>query len=444
MLRRPFAGFLLTLLLGSGAIPSSVRAEELTPIGASDPSATTALAEAARLLAVGQVAAARQLVDELSQTDAGGTERDFLDGLISYSANDYRRAEAMFRRILDRDPRLVRVRLELARTLYMEKKDEQADYHFSLAAAEHPSALVMRNITNFRDAIRARRSWRFSFDLGFAPDSNINSATDKDSVDIYGLPFRLDPGARARSGTGRFVGGDASVRLNRSGKVPIYLGTLGRRIRYDDHRFDDSYVGVEVGPEFSLAGGRLRTTTTGLKRWYGGRPLVTSIGALLDFDKLVGNDWTIGGTLLVRHNDYAGRSDVDGWVVQAQASASRPIGPTTLGFADVSVERNRAQDLGQAYWRQQLSIGMLKEIGWGLRPQISINLARQVNDGPLAPFGKQRRDWQLEGSFSIYKRNWNVEGFAPSLSVTMTRNHSTLTLYDEKRLRGETRLTKAF
>jgi hypothetical protein len=50
----------------------------------------------------------------------------------------------------------------------------------------------------------------------------------------------------------------------------------------------------------------------------------------------------------------------------------------------------------------------------------------------------------LQSSFSIYKRDWNFRGFAPSLSVTVTRNYSTLSLYQERRVRGEIRLTKAF
>ena len=79
-----------------------------------------------------------------------------------------------------------------------------------------------------------------------------------------------------------------------------------------------------------------------------------------------------------------------------------------------------------------------------MRPQIAIDLARQVGDGPLAPFGKVRRDWLLQGSFSIYKRDWNLAGFAPSLSLGATRNHSTLSLYQQRRVRGEIRLTKAF
>jgi hypothetical protein len=414
MARRHQAGLLLALSLGCGARTSMTRAQPVT-----------------------------DLVNRPAEFDAD-TEREFLRAMASYSDSDYRQAEAIFRRILDRDPALLRVRLELARTLFMEKKDDQADYHFRLAAGANPSVGVTRNIVRFRQAIRARRAWRFNFDVGFAPDTNINSATDKQTVDIYGLPFQLEPGGRARSGIGKFVGADASLRLNRFGKVPIYVGAYGRWTRYGDHRFDDAYGGAEAGPEFQVAGGRLRATATGLMRWYGRRRLVASFGAHLDYERLIGDKWTVGGTVFVRHNGYARRGDVDGWDAEVRASASRPIGPTTLGFSYLSIERSLANDSGQAFWRERLGLGVLKEIGWGLRPQLSIDLARQVGDRSLAPFGKRRRDWFLQGSLSIYKRDWNMGGFAPSLSLTMTRNYSTLSLYDEKRLRTEIRLTKAF
>ena len=409
MARRPFSALLVVVWLACGANPSALPAQ----------------------------------APQSDEFDAG-IERDFVDGMTSYAAHDYRHAEAMFRRILDRNPGLVRVRLELARTLYMERKDEQADYQFLLAAAAHPAPLVARNIVRFREAIRARRSWRFNLNIGLAPDSNINSATDKESIDIYGLPFQLDPSARARSGTGLFFGGDASLRLNRFGKVPIYLGAYGRRLGYRDHRFDDDYAGAEAGPELRLAGGRLRATATGLKRWYGKRPLVSSFGGHFEYDKLVGNRWNVGGSLLVRHNDYARRRDVDGWDAEVRTSANRPLGLTTIGIAYARVERSWANDPGQAFWREGLGVGILKEVGWGLRPQLTIDFARQVNDAKLAPFGKQRRDWLLQGTASIYKRDWNVGGFAPSLSLTVTRNYSTLSLYEEQRIRGEILLTRAF
>jgi hypothetical protein len=326
----------------------------------------------------------------------------------------------------------------------MEKKDEEADYHFRLAEAARPSDTVLRNILRFREAMRARRSWRFNLDFGFAPDSNINSATDRQTVDIYGLPFQLDPSGRAHSGIGHFVGGDASMRINRSGQIPIYIDGFGRWLRYGDRRFDDSYAGADIGPEFQLEGDQLRVTATGLARWYGGHPLVRSFGGRIEYDKIVGDKWTVAGTLTYRRNDYARRSDVDGSEFEFRAAANRPLGAATLGFGYASFQRNWAKDPGETFWRGQLGLGVLKEIEWGLRPQLSIDFARQLHQAPLAPFGEVRRDWLLEGTFSIYKRDWNLRGLAPSLSITMTHNRSTLTLYDEKRLRAELRLTKAF
>ena len=172
MARRAQTGFLLAASIGCVTTASAVRAQPIPQFGELD----------AR---IGRV---------------------FRDGMTSYAARDYGRAEALFRQILDQDPELLRVRLELARTLFMARKDEQADYHFRLAAGKRPPALVMRNIVRFREAIRGRRAWRFDVDVGFAPDSNINSATDKETVEINGLPFKLDANGRARSGTGRFFG----------------------------------------------------------------------------------------------------------------------------------------------------------------------------------------------------------------------------------------------
>ena len=86
-----------------------------------------------------------------------------------------------------------------------------------------------------------------------------------------------------------------------------------------------------------------------------------------------------------------------------------PARPCHAGIGYVGIERDWARDPGQAFWRQRLGSGVLKEIGWGLRPQVGIELARQVNDGPLAPFGRRRGDW-LQRSFSIYKRDWSFRG----------------------------------
>lgn len=139
----------------------SVRLEHL--------SAQDVLTIAGRLIDAGRYDDALVLLRRLEADGTGGTERDFLDGMVALARMDFPQAEAMFRKILAGDPSLVRARLELARTLFLEKKDEEADYHFRLTIADHPPEAAIRNITRFREAIRARRAWRFNVNLEHFP-----------------------------------------------------------------------------------------------------------------------------------------------------------------------------------------------------------------------------------------------------------------------------------
>ena len=426
------SGLALTVLHASalmakevGKQPQAIRLEHL--------STKDVLAIAGRLIDAGRYDDALALLRRLEADGAGGPERDFLDGMLALARKGFSRAEAMFRKVLAGDPSLVRVRLELARTLFLEKKDEEADYHFKLAIAARPEPAVVANVARYREAIRARRAWRFNINLGIAPDSNINSATNTERVEILGLPFQLSPDARARSGTGFIAGGDASVRLWRDAKMPFYIRAYGRMVRYPDHDFDDYYFGGEGGPEFRLSGGRLRIAATGLWRWYGGKLLVSSIGGRLNFDKVVGGKLGLEAGLAARRNAYCRRDDVDSWDIEGSVALNRALGKSTLGFAYASVQRSIANDPGQSNWQGRIGLGIMKEIGWGLRPQISVEVGRQVNDAPLVLFGGTRRDWRLQASASIYKRDWNIAGFAPSLKLSWTRNISTLAINDQRR-----------
>ena len=181
-----------------------------------------------------------------------------------------------------------------------------------------------------------------------------------------------------------------------------------------------------------------------MQRWYGGRDLVTSPGARLAYDKVIGGKWGIDASLSLRRDDYARRHDVDAWNVDVGLSANRALSASALGFGYMAVRRSIAHDPGYSNWSVRIGGGVLKEIGWGLRPQISLEVGRQLNDANIGLFGKTRRDWSVLTSASIYKRDWSIAGFAPSIKLAWSRTFSTIALYDQKRLRTEVGLTKAF
>ena len=406
--------------------------------------ATDYSADPKMLIASGQYDDALVLLDRRLAADSRDVEALFLTGMIALRQGRSKEAILNFRRALDVQPKATRIRLEFARALYDARRDEESDYNFRLAIADRPPAPVIATIIRFRESLRARRAWRFNVSLAVVPDSNINAASNTDRIDILGIPFNIDPASRARSGVGWVASADASLRLRRDSKMPIVLAAYGRMVRYGDSSFDDVFVGGEAGPEATVSGGRLRFSATGLRRWYGSKPLLTSVGSRLHYDKIVSGKLGVEASLAARHFDYDRRTDHDGWEYEATVAVNRTLSSTALGFAAATVQRTVANNRAESNWLSGLRLGARKEIGWGLRPQISLNLERQVNDVRNPLFGKRRRDWRIEASAELYKRDWNVAGFAPSLKLTWTRDRSTIAVYDQNRLRFEAGVEKAF
>ncbi|MDE2789056.1 MAG: hypothetical protein OXI81_01350 [Paracoccaceae bacterium] len=97
--------------------------------------------------------------------------------------------------LVDR-PDLVRVRLELARTLFLKGKDRLAKQHFEPVLASDPPAAVRANAQRFLDQIRARKRWTVNLGFALAPDTKIGAVSGGRTVNIliFGteLPFVLD------------------------------------------------------------------------------------------------------------------------------------------------------------------------------------------------------------------------------------------------------------
>ena len=118
------------------------------------------------------------------------------------SQNQFDAAAQVFRRILDERPDLLRVRLELARALYLAGKDEAARSQFETVLAADLPAPVAENVRTFLDRLRARRAQRLDVSLGYVADSDAIGRARQDTATINGLSYRLSDDAKRPSGSG--------------------------------------------------------------------------------------------------------------------------------------------------------------------------------------------------------------------------------------------------
>ena len=368
----------------------------------------------------------------------------FLLGMIAVSQEDYETAVETFRTILDEQPDLVRVRLELARALFALKQDQAARYHFRLALAADLPEEAQMNIKMFLAAIEQRKIWRVSANVGVAPDSNISAGPKDQQVELFGLPFELDDNARERSGLGfsSTLIGEVFPKIARDWRAELRGGASISD--YEHRRFDDVFLFAEAGPRFQKKSISISALGAFSRRFFGGNGYSTSTGGKL----AVAKGLTSRTVLRFRFSGAHVRYDVDvsrtGPVYSAGLSADYAIDNRSTAQMSLTATREltRAQTLRNTQYI--VSASYRRELPFGLTVQLGPDVYYRDFDS-FDPINQNiRSDWTYGGSIFVTKRDWRLFGFAPVISYQYLNNNSNADRFDYSRHRANIGLTKTF
>lgn len=409
------------------------------------------LAKAEQLVLARDFETARPLVAALAQAPGFDIQRHFLSGYIAVETGQTEAAVKEFRAALAEDPSQTRIRLELARALLIEGKESAADYHFRLAQqSEDLPEDIARTIRTARGVIRNRRTWHVNFDVGIAPDTNINNATSADAVDVRFGPgtilLQLDDNARARSGIGEIASVSGGVRLKLNYDIAMLIDADAQVTNYGGERFDDSWGQLAVGPEFRLDDHTtLAVQGVALQRWYGGQMATRQVGAKVGLQKDLDEGERIGLQLDARHSESGFSDAYDGWQLGAYATYERIIHHSLVASATVFVRRDYLEEDAYSSLDYGFNLGIGGELPMGINAGISGGLDRATYDAPLLLFSDDdRRDWRWNARAYIGLRSVKLWGFSPAATYTYGRIDTNYALYRNDRHRIRLSLARYF
>ncbi|MEN3950282.1 surface lipoprotein assembly modifier [Iodidimonas sp. SYSU 1G8] len=399
---------------------------------------------AKRLILAGQTDPARRLLERIAPQAPDPVEVRFLLGTIAAAEKRYGDAVKIYRDILTDKPGITRVRLELARALFLNEEDEAAEHHFHLALSDQPPGPVADNIKMFLDAIRARKDFRWTVGFSVAPDTNINVAPEDERVDLFGLPFILDENARQRSGVGVVVSGGAEYSPDLSQRTKLESNVYVRHSEYKGGAFDDTLVSAGIGPSFRWSRTTISAQATGYYRWYGGDAYNRALGGQVTWEQDIARRWRASATIGYQQVDYLLNDQLDGPLYSFTATVTYGLSSRSYlrGIFAVNYERADALALRNTEWRYGL--GLYRELGWGiiayLQPEITFNPYKGIQPA----FNRRRNDTELRVGLSLIKRDINLWGFSPELRYTFVKNHSSIDFYDYDRHRVEIGVSRKF
>lgn len=371
------------------------------------------------------------------------SEARFRLAMLAVRRKAWADAGRYLRAILDEEPGVQRVRVELARVqAELGELDAARRTLREVQAGELPPE-VARIVERFSAALRERRPFGANFQLTIAPDSNINRATRSDTLGTVIGDFGLGDDARETSGIGLAVKSEAFYRARLSEKVALLtqVGISGNF--YRSGRFNDMVAIASTGPEFPLKGGQANFSAGVQRRWFGGDLYTDAVTANLDWQRAAGPRAQVRAALGYartnnRLNNLQNSDDLSGSVSYERAFSPRSGASLTLGST-----RQIARDPAYSLASVQLSGTVWREFG-STTLFASASYQHLEADRRLAIYPKRRKDDFARLSLGMTNRKIQWKGFSPQIRIGYEQNRSPIEIYRFDRWYGEFGVVRTF
>ncbi|WP_417319853.1 surface lipoprotein assembly modifier [Emcibacter sp.] len=444
--------FVLSALLLTNfcGMETSVMAEEAVPSRQTfNLKADQLLPFVEQLIIQGKLEEARQVLEQVAGRTPDPVQEKFLAGQIAVMQKRYRDGIGIFRSILDYHPKLTRVRLELARALFLAKEDVAARHHFELILAEKLPPAVIENVSRYLYEIRKRKRWQVRAYFAVAPDTNITGATDQDTVYIYGLPFELSEDARETSGLGIIGSAGLDYFWPLGEKVKLKSGMDIYHTQYSKTQFNDTFLSGSFGPSLIFRKTTLTPQLLGYYRWYGGEDYNYAYGGQLLADHILSRRWRLDSTLSWQELRYDRDVRRDGHLASSTARVSYSLTSSSILQFLVGGTWEKTQQDSLDNFSLRFGLGFYQDFGQGVTLYVRPEVLFRTYDGVENAFyleteGEDRKDTRYSVSVDFIKRDWSIWGFAPVFSYSYSNNNSNISFYSYQRHRFQLGLTRTF
>ena len=359
-------------------------------------------------------------------------ERLFLLASINIQEGKIDDAIEIYRFILDHQPHLSSVRLKLAEAYFLQQSWWKADYHFRLAGSDkNLPPEVYNNIAMALFMIRQNKNWNVWFNFGAAPDNNINNANSGEQciMTIFGILCNELPDPEKAVGFNVSFGANYEFKLSDNWRLRNEFMLYNSS--YTKSKYDDLYLGYNIGGKYIYKGGEVFTALTMNRRWLDHTPYSYSIGGKVistyDFTK------NLTGALGVSYSPmhYDDLKDIlNGEIVGINTRFSYAFDASKYFILRASYDDENTKDKIYSNTRTNFALGFGMELPYGFSIYLEPSIQYQNYDKERW-FVKDYMFTQIKEksitkryAFSFSNRKLKLFGFSPTITYSYTDKDS--------------------
>ena len=378
-------------------------------------------------LAVGDYAGAR---DALARLVAGRPDAALhaahLEGLILMHQGRLAEAAALFREILALAPAYVPARRSLTMVLANTGDIGAAAWHAERLLAADPGGRERAALEQLVTQARAGSARGVALRFALLPSSNASRGTEAETIMIDGLPFVIDPGSRARGGTGLSFGLSAWSGRRIGPDWTATLGAFADLKLYETDIADEANLGLAL----DLARGTPRARLS-----FGPRAEMRLLDGSEDRRRLgfgIAGGWRAGqrGEVSVSaslwRQWYPDACFRNGTLVEGSLGYRHVLSPTTAVIVTLPFERERTGRAHLDHDELGVAVGLEHEWRGGLIIGLSASWRQDDYLGTYPGTIVSRSDEVSTIGLALRHRKLRIGRFLPEVSYTYTRANSNI------------------
>ena len=441
-------------------ISFDVKAEEITPISETETSEKTITLNPIQIINL-----AKEFIKEQKYDNAKTLllkspfnikeleiERLYLLSEIATLENRMDDAIEILRFILDYQPNISSIRFKLAQLYMLQKSWYRADYHLRLAATdENLPPLVKQEIAKSIYIARQNKNWNIWFNIGAAPDDNINNATGGEQciMTMFGVLCNQLSEKEKAIGFNVSLGGNYEFLIGDKWRLRneamLYSNT------YNKKEYDDLYLSYTFGPKYVWRNGEVFAGPSAYRRWLSHQPYSYAVGLKIntnyDFTRNLSGGLSLS-YMPTRYDDYGEVLDGDTRGINARLSYMFDASKYFIFRTGYEIENTKERIYSNS--KNSYAIGFCAEFPWGFSVYIEPSIL-YTNYDEERWFVKnlgfeeiKEKDITKRYSISLSNRKISLWGFTPTISYTYTDKNSNVWQHEYEKSAFEFTINQRF
>ncbi|WKS99747.1 surface lipoprotein assembly modifier [Gallibacterium salpingitidis] len=365
----------------------------------------------------------------------------FAESVLAKAQQDYTTAIRLLREILAQNPALNPVRIELAKVLFLDQQNNEAEMQFKQAKSDHIPPQVEQLINLYLNAIQQRNSWYSYINTYYVQTKNVNNTASSRNIENTGFIKNDDMLPQSAHGIAFNLTIGKDSNLSQSHYLAL-VNNFSGKYYWDKHDYTDIQNRLSVGYKRKSAAQQFAILPFYEWRWLANKRYQQNSGLSLEWSKWLNNNLQLSANWEYSRNRYPTNQNLNGYNQLFSTTLLWLPNSTQLFYlgTDFQLEKTRVKQYSNR--THSVRTGWKQEWRAGISTQLNLSFSqRKFQDkavlGGILPLNKVRQDKIYNASLTLWKRDWHYWDITPKLRLTWKKqasNISTMYSYSDKNI----------